>query len=483
METIISYFIESLFCGALFYLMYALLVSGKSSYSFQRVYLLISSIFTLIFPLISIPVNSALNFSLTLPEITIVGKGVAVAETEKIAETGSFPLAEVLYFSIMTIFMLFFVLQLIGILYTYLRGEKSRRGEIVIVSDKRISSPFSFFNIVFLRDEEDQLERECVITHEKAHVRRGHSFDIMLISVINTIQWFNPFIYLIKKSLVSVQEYQADKDVIMSGYTIRYYQNLVLYSQFGISPLVANSLNNSLTIKRLRKMENLNEKRNRAILFISVILMVTSLFFVVSCKTNKGTGEVLSADTLKTAIQKADTTPVSVQAEPVVQTAAKPVAKPVAEKTVNSLVVTGKKPVKKAAKSAEKVYDEVEIVEDASPVAKKEIIEGEEIPFTIVEVKPTFMGGDEQTFTKWVFDRLQYPEAAKNDGIQGRVILQFLVTETGKVTNVKVVRGIHLSLDQEAVRVVALSPDWTPGKQKGKNIAVRYTFPVIFQLR
>jgi len=475
MESIISYLIESLFCGAFFYLMFVLLVSGKSSYNFQRVYLLVSSICTLTFPIISIPVSSALKFSITLPEITIVGKGVAGANTENITETGSFPIVEVLYFSILSLFLLFFVFQLLRILYLYTRGEKSRRGEVVIISSKRISSPFSFFNIVFLRDEDDQLENECVITHERAHLKRGHSFDIILISLINTIQWFNPFIYQIKRSLVSVHEYQADKDVIMSGYAIKYYQNLVLYSQFGVSPLVANKLNNSLTIKRLRKMENLNEKRNRAILFVSVILMVSTLFFVVSCKTNKGTSEVLSEDTLKTAIQKADTTPVSVQAEPVVQ----PVTKPVAEKTVNSLVVTGKKPVKKTAQSAEQVA----IVEDATPVAKMEIIEEEEIPFTIVEVKPTFMGGDENTFTRWVFDRLVYPEAAKNDGIQGRVILQFLVTETGKVTNVKVVRGVDLSLDQEAVRVVALSPNWTPGKQKGKNVAVRYTFPVIFQLR
>lgn len=474
MESIISYLIESLLCGAFFYLMFALLVSGKSSYSFQRVYLLISSICTLAFPLISIPVNSALNFSITLPEITIVGKGVAGADI--IAETSSFPLVEVVYFSILSLFLLYFVLQLLRISYMYTRGEKSRRGEIVIVSNKRIISPFSFFNIVFLRDEGDQLERECVITHEKAHVRRGHSFDIMLISIINTIQWFNPFIYLIKKSLVSVQEYQADKDVIMSGYAIRYYQNLVLYSQFGISPLVANSLNNSLTIKRLRKMENLNEKRNRAILFISVILMVSTLFVVVSCKTNKGTGEVSSADTLKSAIQKADTTPVTMQAE----TAAQPVAEPVAKKLVNTSIVAGKKPVKKAAsKSAEEAYDVIEIVDDAN----EEKLEKEEIPFTIVEVKPTFMGGNENTFTKWVLDRLQYPEAAKNDGIQGRVILQFLLTEKGNVTDVKVVRGVHPLLDQEAMRVVATSPNWSPGKQKGKNVAVRYTFPVIFQLR
>ncbi len=82
-----------------------------------------------------------------------------------------------------------------------------------------------------------------------SHVKRGHSFDIILVSIINAIQWFNPFIYFKGTSLISVHEYQADKDVIMSGYTIKYYQNLMLYTQFGVSPLVANSLNNSLAVK------------------------------------------------------------------------------------------------------------------------------------------------------------------------------------------------------------------------------------------
>ncbi|MFA5848636.1 MAG: energy transducer TonB [Bacteroidales bacterium] len=114
---------------------------------------------------------------------------------------------------------------------------------------------------------------------------------------------------------------------------------------------------------------------------------------------------------------------------------------------------------------------------------KEEVIEEEEIPFTIVEEKPSFQGGDENTFTKWVFDRLVYPEIAKENGVQGRVILQFLVGTDGSVSDVKVVRGVDASLDKEAQRVVASSPKWKPGKQRNKPVKVRYTFPVIFQLR
>ena len=113
----------------------------------------------------------------------------------------------------------------------------------------------------------------------------------------------------------------------------------------------------------------------------------------------------------------------------------------------------------------------------------EEVIEDEEIPFTIVEEKPSFQGGDENTFTKWVASKLVYPEIAKENGVQGRVILQFLVGTDGSVSDVKVVRGVDASLDKEAARVVASSPKWKPGRQGNKPVKVPYTFPVIFQLR
>ena len=93
------------------------------------------------------------------------------------------------------------------------------------------------------------------------------------------------------------------------------------------------------------------------------------------------------------------------------------------------------------------------------------------------------MGGDANTFSKWVNERLVYPEIAKENGVQGRVTLQFTVETNGQVTNVKVLRGVDPSLDKEAVKVVSSSPKWTPGKQRDRAVRVTYTFPVIFQLR
>ena len=114
---------------------------------------------------------------------------------------------------------------------------------------------------------------------------------------------------------------------------------------------------------------------------------------------------------------------------------------------------------------------------------EEEVVEEEAIPFQLVEEKPSFNGGDANQFSKWVNSRLVYPEIAKENGVQGRVTLQFTVEKDGSVTKVKVLRGVDPSLDKEAVRVVSMSPKWKPGKQRDRAVPVTYTFPVIFQLR
>lgn len=113
-----------------------------------------------------------------------------------------------------------------------------------------------------------------------------------------------------------------------------------------------------------------------------------------------------------------------------------------------------------------------------------EEVEEADVPFAIVEEKPKFMGKDPTVaFSKWVGEHLNYPETARENGVQGRVILQFTVGKDGQIGKIKVLRGVDPLLDKEAVRVVGTSPKWTPGKQRDRAVPVTYTFPVIFQLR
>lgn len=123
--------------------------------------------------------------------------------------------------------------------------------------------------------------------------------------------------------------------------------------------------------------------------------------------------------------------------------------------------------------------DIIDYVEEA----QEENIDDAPIDFYMVEEKPSFNGGDANEFSKWVNKNLEYPEIAKENGVQGRVTLRFTVNADGSVSNVTVLRGVDPSLDKEAVRVVSKSPKWKPGKQRDRAVKVNYTFPVIFQLR
>lgn len=102
--------------------------------------------------------------------------------------------------------------------------------------------------------------------------------------------------------------------------------------------------------------------------------------------------------------------------------------------------------------------------------------------FDVVEEQPSFPGG-QGALMAWLRDNIKYPVVAAENGIEGRVIVQFVVGKNGSISNVKVVKSIDPSLDREAVRVVSSMPSWTPGKQNGTSVNVRYTLPVTFKLQ
>ena len=102
--------------------------------------------------------------------------------------------------------------------------------------------------------------------------------------------------------------------------------------------------------------------------------------------------------------------------------------------------------------------------------------------FDVVEEQPSFPGGS-AAMMQWLKDNIKYPVVAAENGIEGRVIVQFVVSKTGSISDVRVARGVDPSLDREAIRVVSSMPKWTPGKQNGTTVNVRYTLPVTFKLQ
>ena len=119
----------------------------------------------------------------------------------------------------------------------------------------------------------------------------------------------------------------------------------------------------------------------------------------------------------------------------------------------------------------------------AAPVEAPVEEEEEEVVFVVVESMPEFPGGQQALF-KYLSENVKYPVIAQENGIQGRVICQFVVNKDGSIVDVEVVRsGGDASLDKEAVRVIKSMPKWKPGKQRGKAVRVKYTVPVNFKLQ
>lgn len=129
--------------------------------------------------------------------------------------------------------------------------------------------------------------------------------------------------------------------------------------------------------------------------------------------------------------------------------------------------------------SNEPVPEKIEVVKEEEPA----IVQEEEEVFLIVEEQATFMGGDVKAFSDWVTKNIQYPVVAAENGIQGKVYVQYAVNSKGEVVDVKVVRGVDPSLDAEAIRVIMSSPRWEPAKQRGTKVKQQFTIPIAFVLK
>lgn len=113
---------------------------------------------------------------------------------------------------------------------------------------------------------------------------------------------------------------------------------------------------------------------------------------------------------------------------------------------------------------------------------KEEVIEDDQ-PFLIAETMPSFQGGDLNKFRAWVQQNIRFPQIALENGIQGRLVLSFVIEKDGRLTNIQVLQSPDRSLSDEAIRVLSKSPKWSPGKQRNQVVRVKYTLPVDFRVQ
>lgn len=302
----------------------------------------------------------------------------------------------------------------------------------VIVTECDDIAPFSFCRLIVMGREDFANNCDMIVRHESAHISQGHFVDLLASRLVCVLQWYNPCAWLMGREIAAVHEYLADRHVLESGADDRRYQMLLVERSTGIRMMpLANSLNNSKLKKRIIMMKQISPAPRRA---LRVLALVPALAAAIAI-----TNIPAIASTLRTTD--------------------KPVADggSIEEVTVVAYTDKASKPVGKVvANQDNNVYD-------------------------VVETMPQFPGGENELL-KFIAMNIRYPQKAQQDGVNGRVVLQFVVGADGKAVDPVIIRSVSPELDAEACRIVGILPAFTPGKVNGENVAVRYTLPIAFKL-
>ena len=543
MGTFLVYILKSAACLAVFYLFYKLLMSRDTFHRFNRFALLGLLVLSSLLPLVEASVNSPAAVQetmLTLEQLLLL----ADIQPEGESMAAATPSATVLWLRAALLVYLtgivFFIarnlcsLARLGRLIrqgkrealdSYLPDRKEKNVRLV-VHDHDIA-PFSWMHwIVIARKDLEENGREILI-HELAHIRNRHSWDLLLADLCIFVQWFNPAAWLLKQELQNIHEYEADETVLREGVNARNYQMLLIKKAVGTRLYsMANSFNHSSLKKRITMM--LKKKSNPwarlkylYVLPLAVIAVAafarpeisSELDEISAVKVNDLTA-IMKTEEVKSpekhpakeikvqgqVLEKSTNTPV-VGANVIIKgttsgtitdldgnfVISMPVGATLSVSYINmktkELTITEKLIGK--IKSL-KVYLEGEITTKTQEVVVVGYGGGEEasdeVPvFQVVEEMPEFPGGMGECL-KFLGKNIKYPVEAQKAGVQGKVIVQFVVEKDGNIANPKVVRSIDPDLDGEAIRVISIMPKWKPGMQKGQPVRVKYTVPVTFRL-
>ena len=520
---------------AVFYMFYRLLLSRETFHRVNRVVLLLTAIASYVLPLCVITLHKTVVVEATESAIDFGGLTMMVEEAPQM------PLWQVLA---VVIFLLGVVATLgytlSSVLRVWLLIRRSEQhlqpdGTVVCVAPHDVS-PFSWMHYIVLSPSDYEAMDASILAHERGHIRRHHSVDLILVDTLTALQWFNPAMWMLRQDLRAIHEYEADAAVLSQGINMRQYQYLLIQkavSHCGYS--VANGISHSTLKNRIDMMLHKNSKRASLLKLLALVPLV-GVALALNAETvndyvynepktpqkkivKKGRQEGQIKMGTKTIDVKAET---EAKAEekakvkldlngmkrPLIVVDGKRVdnqdefmksfdpatidhidvikneeLKEVYSKTYNGDASEGVVVITTKTHAAEhKAKQEKEAAEKKKVAAIAMEAPEAEGAFDVVEEMPQFPGGAPELM-KFLSMTVKYPEAAEKAGTQGRVIASFIVEKDGSISGAKVVKNVSEELDAEALRVINAMPNWTPGKQKGQAVRVKYTIPISFRLK
>ena len=411
--------------------------------------------------------------AIVLPAVTVTPGGGGAIGWETTAMT--------IYTMVACLFLLRFFWQLVSIVRL---RNKCRTTDIngtkvyLLESDE---GPFSFFNWIFINPtKHNRQETDEIMTHELAHCRQLHSVDILFTELFAIVFWANPFVWLLKREVRLNLEYLADNNVLAGGTDSKKYQ----YHLLGLAyrknvATISNNFNVLPLKKRIKMMNKKRTKRIAKVKYALYIPLAAALLVVSNIETvARDIANVAKAMPMaKASVKQEKMVDLSFSNKPTVAVESR--------KNVQSTEAIERKDNKMEVQadnrnsemSAQKVEETTEVANEES--AEKGPKKSPKKVYEYIENMPTFNGN----LNQWLLQNMKYPVEAMNKKEQGKVIVQFIVSENGEVSEPKIIRSVSPALDKEACRIVLAMPKWNPGKLKGKPVAVRYMLPITFRLQ
>lgn len=478
----LNYYLESSLSLALLVAVYLLLLRNETNFSLRRFYLLASILFSLTLPLIHFQNETAQQVlpsieeavpTTWLPELTI---GDSLKNTK--AETGSFDWqnwTNLIYWGVAALLLTVFVFRLARVLKSFLQNQKYQWQNCWVAESDQPKPTFSFFNFIFIGQANllSTAEKAAILHHEKVHVKKLHSFDILFAMFVKVVWWFHPTIYFIHHELVRLHEFEADAESIKNKDVNEYCGLLAKVALQEIGYPLGSHFSNSLTIKRINMMKAIKKSvQGWRILVVAIACVIVAV--VIGCQDQvAGNRE-----------------------------------KPLNESEWPKEVTTQLRRLKLMSPNSNFFVKEFASGEEMDAYVKENpkaaipfsivgnrdiaIIEpngyfkyppkNESKVFSVVDEMATPIFGIEE-FYKNISHTLLYPENARKNKIEGKVYIEFVVQTDGTISDAKVIRGLEEEIDTEAIRALYQVGDkWYPAIHQGQLVKMKMVLPIVFSL-
>lgn len=468
MNSAVNFILESGISLALLSIIYILFLRRETFFRLNRLFLLVSMGFSILLPFIKFRIfqpQPTLLAEVTVTPyrnlmevVTIYGRDLSGTVVQTISSSQIIILIYLLGFLFFFSRLAFRIAQIILLV---VKNKVELSGQFKFVFLNKEFSPFSFLNYIFINPNQKESEGyDKMVAHELEHIKQGHTFDVLVLEIMTVFQWFNPFMWLLKKVIRENHEFLADSAVVDSGINPAKYKQLLLTQYVGYELKLTNNFNSSLIKKRIKMISKMRSSKSANLKYVFGIFTILALLATFACEQEESVEMVLAKEKTEMSLSffgdklriEANTT------------------------DLNKLkqMFSGKANINLESDSLGNLF----FVKSKN--APKILTEGEKI-YQLADKMPEFPGG-ENALRSLIESSINYPKTAIENGISGKVYVSFVVTKNGEIANCEIARGVHESIDEEAVRVISELPKWTPGKVNNEPVNIRYTVPIQFKL-